>query len=117
WTREADDLWELKWDDGTTMLVTSEHPLWTSRGWVPVHATVSGRTICGGLPLLREGIHGRLEKSEKLHEGVWHQDRAVLSVREDGDQESLSSPAGDRLQCRVPEGSPEKIRDGRRTGH
>lgn len=36
WKREADDLYELTFDDGTILKVTAEHPLWTTSGWSTV---------------------------------------------------------------------------------
>jgi len=38
WERDADDLWELELDDGTKTQITTEHPIWTKKGWSTVQA-------------------------------------------------------------------------------
>jgi radical SAM superfamily enzyme YgiQ (UPF0313 family) len=57
WQREAPDLWELAWDDRTTIKVTGEHPIRTSRGWETVNEIKTGR-FCAGLPTMFKGFPG-----------------------------------------------------------
>ena len=45
WSREADDLWEMKCDDGTAIKITSEHPIWTHQGWRQVSEIQVGEEI------------------------------------------------------------------------
>lgn len=54
WSRKADDLWELKWDNGRSLRVTAEHPIWTDRGWVEV-GKVQLKTPVGFLPKVQQG--------------------------------------------------------------
>ena len=49
WKRQANDLWELTFDNGTTLLVTGEHPLWTPQGWKSVENVKTEQTV-GSMP-------------------------------------------------------------------
>ena len=48
WNREADDLWKLRTSCGT-ILVTSEHPIWTETGWKKVADLEPGKDRIGYL--------------------------------------------------------------------
>lgn len=45
WTRDADDLWTLTWDNGAVLHVTSEHPIWTRDGWREVSRLEIGAEV------------------------------------------------------------------------
>lgn len=56
WKREADDLHELEWSDGTKLRVTGEHPIWTKNGWRSVLEINAGESAAA-MPQLREAVH------------------------------------------------------------
>ena len=68
WSREANDLWELKCDDGTTIKVTSEHPIWTQQGWREVASLLPGEEI-GFLREMRDGHFQGLSDVPTLSQG------------------------------------------------
>src|SRR6266404_2880156 len=47
WSRKANDLYEVEWDDGSVLMVTGEHPIMTPRGWATIEeARVGWLSAC-----------------------------------------------------------------------
>ncbi len=57
WNREADDLWKLRTSCGT-ILVTSEHPIWTETGWKKVADLEPGKDRIGYLHYMQSYVQG-----------------------------------------------------------
>ncbi len=70
WNREADDLWKLRTSCGT-ILVTSEHPIWTETGWKKVADLEPGKDRIGYL--LDVQSHVRSEAVSREHGALLQQ--------------------------------------------
>ncbi len=57
WNRQADDLWKLHTSCGT-LLVTSEHPIWTETGWKKVAELEPGKDRIGYLLDVQSHVQG-----------------------------------------------------------
>jgi radical SAM superfamily enzyme YgiQ (UPF0313 family) len=63
WNREADDLWKLRTSCGT-LLVTSEHPIWTETGWKKVADLEPGKDRIGYLLDVQSHVRGEAVSRE-----------------------------------------------------
>ena len=61
--READDIWEIEWDNGEILRITGEHPIYTSEGWEQA-ARVEPGTISAHLPRVQQEFRGGVTNTE-----------------------------------------------------
>jgi radical SAM superfamily enzyme YgiQ (UPF0313 family) len=108
YSREADDLFELTFDDGSTVYVTGEHPIWTTDGWKETRACEVG-TLCGAVHRLSENIHCEMEERKVLQQQLLQERKKLLNVRQDRAEAGSSVSAEFFLQQGLSERSREII--------
>lgn len=119
--RKVDVLVELELSNGVKLRCTPEHPVFTSRGWIPADRT-QGEIIYGEVDLsdLQEGVHGAIRNDapaweEKMLLAILRSEADVVEVHavsiEDSEVEYVCKqlrPPGLEQRSRVADRSQEK---------
>lgn len=84
--READDIWEITWDNGATLQITGEHPIYTRLGWKTIDE-VEAEWFSASLPSMRREFSSLVpsEYRKVLRTGV------PLGVAEDQPQHNMAT--------------------------
>ena len=61
--RQADDIWEITWDNGHRLCLTGEHPIFAKEGWETT-ATIRPDTFSAYLPRVRQAVRGSVAQSK-----------------------------------------------------